>query len=189
MVLTFDILISVPMAAMTFQQFVLGNRPFREDELVWYIISAASWGNVLLDVILIYRIWQYPGTINRIVCWLKAITGFLGLLTIVSGAYFLTVSASMLNAPPVALVRRSAGPPGSMTLRDTVRYHCAEVAVALVFLAGIGIIILGFFIASGNRTGISPTFPFAGYLTSFAGLLVLAFGVRLERHWLPRLKW
>ncbi len=56
-----------------------------------------------------------------------------------------------------------------------------EVAVQVVIiLIGIAIVIWGFGIAADNRSGRHVTFPFAGYITSTIGFLIIAAGVQLR---------
>lgn len=45
-------------------------------------------------------------------------------------------------------------------------------------IAGLILIPLGFFLVIGNRSGIFPTFPFAGFITSTGGFLMLGYGVK-----------
>lgn len=188
MVLAFDLLVSVWLAGSLFQAMLISPEPFRSDKLPWYVVMLASFGNIFLDLALLYRIRIYPVTINRVLCWCKVLTGMLGILTIIPGIYFFIISARMINAPAVVPVRSPPGRPGPVIPHESLRYHAAELLVVLLVVAGLGIVLLGFGIAGGNRTGISPTFPFAGYLTSAAGAGIAGLGIHLERTWLRRLK-
>jgi hypothetical protein len=48
----------------------------------------------------------------------------------------------------------------------------------LVILGGIGVFIFGLFLVVGNKSGVFPTFPFAGFITTTLGLVMVAYGVQ-----------
>ena len=44
----------------------------------------------------------------------------------------------------------------------------------LIVILGLVLLIGGYFLVAGNRTGVFPTFPFAGFITSSIGLVILS---------------
>jgi hypothetical protein len=61
-----------------------------------------------------------------------------------------------------------------MPSRDPINRYAKVFAI----IVGIILIPLGFFLVAGNRSGIFPTFPFAGFITSTGGFLMLGYGLR-----------
>lgn len=52
-----------------------------------------------------------------------------------------------------------------------------DIYMGLTLLGGIVAVVLGFFLVIGNRTGIFPTFPFAGFITMTVGFAIAGYGV------------
>lgn len=49
-----------------------------------------------------------------------------------------------------------------------------------LFILGIAVMIWGWGLADGNRSGMHPTFPFAGAITSFMGIILMAVAARAK---------
>jgi len=95
--------------------------------------------------------------------------------------------------PPEARIKKPEPPPEPphpydlMNSRERRRYYLIEAGVIAVLLAGILLFMAGAGIAGLNRTGIMPTFPFAGYLTGFIGSLVIGLSIAIEKIYTGRL--
>lgn len=80
------------------------------------------------------------------------------------------------NIPP----HPPSPPPRVYSLEE--KFHAFLVALIqiIIVVAGIAIILWGAGIAMDNRSGHHVTFPFAGYITSTIGFLVIVAGLRLR---------
>lgn len=50
--------------------------------------------------------------------------------------------------------------------------------MTIAILGGIGVFILGLVLIVGNRSGVFPTFPFAGFITTTLGLVMIGYGAK-----------
>ena len=54
--------------------------------------------NVVLDLVLFNHMRKFPNGIDSKTCWIKCVFGFLGIVTVLSGLYFLIISIKMRRA-------------------------------------------------------------------------------------------
>lgn len=54
--------------------------------------------NFVLDLILLNHKRTFPNSIDSKTCWIKSIMGFVGIVTVISGLYFLIISIKMQRA-------------------------------------------------------------------------------------------
>jgi len=54
--------------------------------------------NLIMDLFILTNMWKSPNTIDSNSCWIKCVFGFIGLITFISGLYFLIISIKMQRA-------------------------------------------------------------------------------------------
>jgi hypothetical protein len=54
--------------------------------------------NIVTDLILLTHKRKFPNSIDSKTCWIKCVFGFLGIVTVISGLYFLIISIKMRRA-------------------------------------------------------------------------------------------
>ncbi len=97
-VMILDIIISGLFGSVVIGQlFFPGNSP--TSSLGFSIFFGGIWIiNLVLDIYILNNMRSSSHTIDINSCWVKSLFGFLGLLTVISGLYFLIISISMKRA-------------------------------------------------------------------------------------------
>ncbi len=54
--------------------------------------------NIVIDLFLLNHKRKFPNSIDSKICWIKSLMGFLGVVTFISGLYFLIISIKMKRA-------------------------------------------------------------------------------------------
>lgn len=54
--------------------------------------------NLGIDLVLLNHMRKFPHSIDSTTCWMKSLFGFLGIITVMSGLYFLIISIKMQSA-------------------------------------------------------------------------------------------
>ena len=54
--------------------------------------------NIVIDLFLFTHKRKFPNSIDSKTCWIKCVFGFLGIVTVISGLYFLIISIKMRRA-------------------------------------------------------------------------------------------
>ena len=88
-----DILVSILLIQGLVSYFDINSGNFHKPEVLFMTLFSPL--NLLVDIVLVWSAGKTPDTIDLRLSWFKALTGFLGGFTSISGLYFLIISYDM----------------------------------------------------------------------------------------------